>query len=806
MFRNYLKTALRNLWRFKGYTTINILGMAIGMACVILIMLYVQSETNYDNFHPNIDQLYRVNVQITNPQTGDINQRAIGPYRLADEMEADFSDFEFIARLAPQGQEEIEYENQTFQEESLAFADPEILQMLHFPLIKGNAETALDDPFSVVMTVSMAKKFFGDEDPMGKVVQIRGRDFSVSGIMEEIPDNTQFGYDIFVSMNCADQVFSRIVLENWGEGYCTTLAMVKNGHKASEYTDRLARFTAEKLPEWSAASPIFVLQPLSKVYLHSQDISSFESGGDITYVYAFSFIAVFILIIACINFMNLATARSSLRAKEVGVRKVFGANRPQLIRQFLSESIILAVISLGLALVIAKLAMPSFQQLSGKDTLDLSLLSLPMILSLVGITAFVGIIAGSYPALILSKFKPVTVFSGNAGQGMKGGGLRKVLVSFQFATSIFLMIVTGIVYQQLQYSKSIKLGFDKEHVLIINGTSIGMREQYAQLRSELMKNPQVVNAGASSRVPPGRLSSNLTARPEGVPEDQQRGMQTVWADFDFIETLGLEMAAGRSFSRDFPTDAREGFIINEAAVKDLGWTNEEAINKTFGSSEINDWNSGQWVNRDGKVIGVLKNFHFESLKNRIVPTVYFVAPYMAWNYVIRIRSEDVSGTIAHIEKTWKTFESDSEFEYTFMDENFARLYENEERQGTIFAIFAILAIFIACLGLVGLTSFTAERKKKEIGIRKVLGASSFNLIVLLSREFTILVLISFVIAAPISWYVMQGWLQEFAYRSPIGAMLFVIAGASAVFIAWITAGFQTARAAYTNPVQALRDE
>ncbi|MCB0835980.1 MAG: ABC transporter permease [Bacteroidetes bacterium] len=806
MLQNYIKTAFRNLWRYKGYTAINILGMAIGMACVILIMLYVQSETNFDTFHPNESQLYRVNIQITNPQTGDKNQRAIGPYRLADELAADFSDFKYVARLAPQGNTQVEYQNQQFQEENFAFADPEFLQMLHFPLIKGNKETALDDPFSVVLTASSAQKYFGDEDPIGKILRIRDRDFAVSGVLEEIPENTQFGYDMLASMNCADQVFSRIVLENWGEGYCTTLVMLDEGKTAELYTERLARFTAEKLPEWSAASPIFVLQPLSKVYLHSQDISSFESGGDITYVYAFSFIAIFILIIACINFMNLATARSSLRAREVGVRKVFGANRSQLIRQFLSESILLAVISLVLAVIIAKLAMPTFQELAGKENLTLSFSNWSLLTSLLTITVFVGVIAGSYPALILSAFKPVTVFSGNTTRGLKGGGLRKVLVSFQFATSIFLIIVTGIVYKQLQYSKNIKLGFDKEHVLIISGTPMSLRENYDQFRTELMKNPQVVNAAASSRVPPGRLSSNLTARPEGVPEDQQRGMQTVWTDFDFIETLGLEIATGRSFSRDFPTDAREGFIINEAAVKDLGWTNEEAINKTFGSSEITDWNAGQWQLRDGRVIGVLKNFHFESLKNRIVPTVYFVAPYMAWNYVVRLRGERLQETIAHVEKTWNQFNPDAPFEYSFMDENFARLYQTEERQGTIFAIFAVLAIMIACLGLVGLTSFTAERKKKEIGIRKVLGASSLNLIVLLSREFTILVLIAFAIASPIAWYVMDGWLQEFAYRSPIGIMLFVLAGISAVVIAWIAAGFQTARAAATNPVNALRDE
>ncbi|MDX1410374.1 MAG: FtsX-like permease family protein, partial [Saprospiraceae bacterium] len=343
----------------------------------------------------------------------------------------------------------------------------------------------------------------------------------------------------------------------------------------------------------------------------------------------------------------------------------------------------------------------------------------------------------------------------------------------------FLLVVTGIVYKQLNYCRNVKLGYDKDHVLVL-GTPIDLRARYDEFRSELMSHPQVINAAGSSRVPPGSLSSSLRARPEGIPEDQQEGMQTVWTDYDFIETMGFNMVAGRSFSRDFPADATSGFILNEAAVEDIGWTNETALGKTFGSSEIVDWNAGQWVPRDGQVIGVLENFHFESLKNQIVPTVYFIAPYMAWNYVIRIRPERISETIAFVEETWKQFNPDLPFEYTFVDENFAQLYQNEERQGRIFAVFSLLAIFIACLGLIGLASFTAERKKKEVGIRKVLGASSFNLVMLLSKEFTWLVLIAFGVAAPLAWYIMQNWLQDFAYQTTIGIVIFLAAGGLAI--------------------------
>ena len=349
------------------------------------------------------------------------------------------------------------------------------------------------------------------------------------------------------------------------------------------------------------------------------------------------------------------------------------------------------------------------------------------------------------------------------------------------------------------------LGFNKEHIVLM-GTPTEMRGQYEQFEAELLKNPSIVAGGGSSRVPPGRLSSNLTARPEGVPEDQQKGMQTVWTDFGFIETMGFTMASGRSFSRDFPSDATTGFILNEAAVQDLGWTNENAIGKTFGSSEIQDWDSGQWVERDGQVIGVIKDFHFETLKRPIIPTVYFVAPYMAWNYAVRIRPDNIPNTISYIEEVYAQFNPEIPFEYTFVDENYAQLYIAEERQGKIFGIFSLLAILVACLGLAGLASFTAEQKKKEVGIRKILGASSANIMILLSREFSLLVIIAAIIASPIAWYLMNGWLQEFAYRIPIGVGIFLISASIAMLIAWVTVSLQTARAAFDNPINSLRHE
>ncbi len=806
MLQNYLKVALRNLWRYKGNTLINILGLSIGMACVILIMLYVGSELSYDRYHGKADQIYRLNIQSTNPQTGETNERWVGPYRMADELAVDFSDFANLVRIGIPGRELITYQEKQYTENRLSFVDPEIFQVFDFPLVHGDPREALEDPFSVVISESTAKKYFGDANPLGEVLNFRDQDFEVKGVMEDIPENSQFQFDIMASINCGPQIFSRIILENWGEGFGATFVELPEGTSPANYEDRLAAFVSTKLEAWSAFSPKISMQPLPELYLYSQDIGNFIPSGDITYVYAFSFIALFILIIACINFMNLATARSTLRAREVGLRKVVGARRGQLIWQFLSESILLSLLSLLLALFIANRLLPFFNQLAGKD-MELQIFSNPsLIVTLLAVALVVGILSGGYPALLLSGFKPVTVLSGKLASGIKGSTLRKVLVTFQFASSILLLIVTAVVNKQLDYCYNMDLGFDKEHLVLINGTPIDFRDQYDQFRSELLSNPNIVNGAASSRVPPGNLSSSLRARPEGVPEDEQRGMQTVWTDFDFIETMGFEMAAGRSFSREFPADAQTGFILNEAAVKEIGWTNEDAIDKTFGSSEIKDWNAGQWLQRDGKVIGVLKDFHFESLKQEIIPTVYFIAPYMAWNYVVRINGDDIPKTIGFIEEKWNQFNPEVPFQYAFVDENFGQLYAAEQRQSKIFTAFSVLAILIACLGLVGLSSFTAERKRKEVGIRKVLGASSLNLVVLLTKEFTLLVLIAFAVAAPVAWFIMNNWLQDFVYRVPLGIMVFLIAGGIALGIAWITVAYQTAKTAFSNPIKALRYE
>lgn len=690
MFSNYVKIALRSLVKHKEYSIINILGLAIGLACVILILLFVREEMSVDRFHANKDRIYRLSLAATYPHSGERQQRAIGPFRLAREMKPEFPDLDII-RFGPQNRVLVAYGEQRFYEEQLCFVDPDVFEVFSFRLLHGDPATVLDDPFSVVISEEVAQKYFGQENAIGKRLSFYDNDFLVTGVMADMPRNTQFQYNMFASMNCADQVFSRIVLENWGEGFVETFIMLPPGATAAEYKQRFAAFVDVKLENLRRFSPEIIMQPLERMYLYSRDLGSFMPAGDITYVYAFTAIAIFILIIACINFMNLATARSAGRAKEVGLRKVVGAQRRQLVWQFLSESVVLATLALFIALALVGAVLPFFNELAGKAlTIDV-LQDGPVLPALLAITFAVGVVAGSYPALFLSAFEPVKVLSGVFKKGIKGGGLRKALVTFQFAISIFLIAVTVVVYKQLEYARNVKLGYEREHLVVIPETPVAMRQHYDRFRAGLMAHPGVVNASASSRVPPGQLRSSFRVRPEGIPEEDRMSMQMVWVDFDFIETMGFELAAGRSFSREYATDATSAFVINEAAAQRIGWSNEEAVGKSFGSSEIKDWDSGQWEPREGRIIGVLKDFHFESLHQEIEPTVYFVSPYMAWNYVVRIRPENISETLAFIEDKWQAMNPTRPFEYNFVDETFDNLYRTEARQGAIFAVFAMLA-------------------------------------------------------------------------------------------------------------------
>ena len=805
MLRNYMIVAVRNLLRHKVYSAINIAGLAIGLACCILILLFVQDELSYDRYHEKAGRIYRFTVEWRNSRTGETAQAAKGPYRLAEVLRTDFPEVPHIIRFNRQ-RPLIGYGDKRFFEGRFFFVDPDVFEVFSFPLIQGDPRTALREPFTVVMTREMARKYFGDEDPMGKVLRYGdNRELKVTGILGEVPRHSHFQFDFLSSMKVANTLFNRIVLENWGENTVYTYLLLSPGVSPAGIERRFPDFIRKHAPQWAQGSRYF-LQPLTDIHLHSHTRGEIEPNGDIVYVYAFSAIAVFILLIACINFMNLSTARSASRAREVGMRKVVGANRSQLVQQFLGESVFLSFLALLLAVALVELSLPAFNGFVGK-ALDMNYSgNLTAIFGLVGIALFAGVIAGSYPAFFMSAFEPVDVLKGTIKGGPKGAGFRRVLVAFQFAISVFLIVVTGIIYGQLEHCRNIKLGYDKEHVVVISGIPVSLRQNYEAFKQELLQNLRVVSAAGTSRIPSGQLGSNISTRAEGFPEEESPSMQTVWVGYDFFETLGMSFAAGRGFSKGAPSDKKAAFVLNEAAVRALGWTPENAIGKRFGSQFIEDWQRGQWVWKDGRVIGVVKDVHFESLREKIVPVVFFIQPNMAGNFLIRVRPDEIPGTLHFLKQKWQEFNPNRPFEYSFLDERFDQLYRTEEKQGQVFGTFALLAIFVACLGLFGLASFATERRTKEIGIRKVLGASVSNIVFLMSKEFVLLVGVANLIAWPVAYYAMNKWLEDFAYRIELGPGVFVLGGILAMVIALATVSAQAIRAARANPVDALRYE
>jgi putative ABC transport system permease protein len=805
MLRHYTKIAMRNLSRHIGYSLINVFGLAIGMATCILILLFIQSELSYDQFHEKKDRIYRLGIEWRNGNAGEPLAMSKGPFRLADAVRTDFPELEHVVRLYPLDRTSFRLGDRQFSENRFFFVDPDFFEVFGFKLLSGDQSTALRDPYTMVISETTANRYFGDSNPVGKTLEWRDKQMTVTGVVEDPPENSHFHFDFLASLTVAQQEFEPPVLENWGEGTSFTYLVFPVGVNPTGVEAEFPGFVEKNVQEGASERLRLWLMPLTDIHLYAHTDWEIEQNGDMSYVYSFAIIAVFILLIACINFMNLATARAARRSKEVGLRKVVGAARVQLITQFLGEVIILAMAGLALAIIFVLAVLPVFNEFVERELSLNPMENGMLLLMLAGIVLFVGLAAGAYPAFFLSSLSPVKVLKGALAQG-GGAILRKSLVTFQFGVSILLLVVTLIVYNQLQYNRNIELGYDKEHVVVIPDVPRALRANYQQLSQELMDHPNILLAAAASRVPPGKLDSDIGTRPEGVPEEERRGMKTIWTDFDYMELLDLDMAAGRTFSRDYPTDATAGFVLNEAAVRSLGWTAEEAIGKGFGSREVTALSDGRWVPRDGQVIGVVKDFHFESLHEAISPNVYFVAPLMAWNYLIRISPERIPETLSAIESTWQKFSPDAPIDYRFLDESFDSLYRAEERQMTLFGIFSSLAIFIGCLGLTGLASYTAQQKTKEIGVRKVLGASESGIVMLLSGEFAKLVILANLLAWPVAYYFMQNWLQGFVYRVELSVFTFLVPGIAALLFAGITVGFQALRAARMNPVQALHYE
>ncbi|MGB8194457.1 MAG: FtsX-like permease family protein, partial [Chitinophagaceae bacterium] len=723
-------------------------------------------------------------------------------------LENDFKEIKKITRLLPNGRTPMRYEDKMFNEQNVFFADENLFDFFEVDVVKGNPKKALNDPFSVMLSETIAKKYFGSDEPLDKMVRIDNNILvKVTGVYKSFPTNAHVHPEIMVSFNTLKDsaVYGEENLRtNWGNNSFFTYLLMPNDFKPEKLVGQFPAFLDRHMPkegqskfkpsQWTSLG----LQKFTDIHLYSHTDYEAEENGDIKRVYVFSAIALFILLIACINYMNLSTARSALRAREIGVRKVVGAQRKEIIAQFLSESILVSFVALIIALALTWVSLPWLNKLSGQQ-LDVNILFKWQVFVPVILVPFVvGTLSGIYPALFMSSFRPVMVLKGLFRPGGGNISFRQVLVTLQFAISIILIISTAVVFQQLRFMQKKSLGFDREHVVTLPYNN-GLNERFDAFRNDLLANTNIKDAGRSSRIPTGRLldamGSQIDRGDSLAPTNAD--IKFVLADHDFVTTYGVKIVAGRNFSRDFSLDT-SSFLLNEAAASVLGMkSNEEVIGKNF-----------QYGGRRGKIIGVFNDFHFESMHQKILPLVLMV-PRVANGYgniSVKIAGNNLQAALGHIEKTWHKFLPETPYQYTFLDENFDRLYQSEQRQGTIFTVFACIAIFIACLGLFGLSAFAITQRIKEIGIRKVLGANVSTIVTLLSKDFMKLVVIASIIAFPIAWYAMRSWLEDFAYRINIPWWLFLMAGILAAFVALFTISFQAIKAALANPVKSLRTE
>jgi predicted permease len=786
MIKNYLKVALRSIRRHKGFSFINIAGLAIGLACCLLITIWVLDELSYDKFHENAANLYR--VEEDQHYSERIFYVYVTPYPLGPALKTEIADIIDATRVVWPGGVLFKYEDNTFFEDNGRAVDPSFLKMFTFPLVKGDKNTALDSPFSAVISEDLAEKYFGEDDPLGKVITLNNQyKFTVTGVLKNIPHNTYLQFDFLVPYEILKRT-GQTREEDFGSNSIYTFVQLADGTPAEQVNQQISGFIKTKLPE---SRTELRLMPFSKLHLH--EFFGYEKGaGAIQYVYIFSIIAFIVLLIACINFMNLSTARSANRAKEVGLRKVVGAIKGHLIRQFYGESVVYAFIALIFAAGIVTLLLPAFSNLSGKE-LSWGVAGIETILvGLLGITLFTGFVAGSYPAMFLSSFQPARVLKGSLFSGSGGSLFRRILVVVQFALSILLIIGTAVVYQQQGYIKSMRLGWDREHLVYIP-LRADTRKSYNVLKQELVRNPQVLNVTGTSQLPTHIGSNSAGAEWEGKDPEFSILIGFNSVDFDFTETLKIEMAEGRSFDKEHTSDLSRSWIVNEEVAKLM--SKDSVIGEGFNFQGI-----------DGTIVGVMKNFHYQTLKNKIEPIAFAVNQDYLNYMIIRIPPENIPSSLGIIEKTWKRVIPTYPFEYRFMDERFDMMYRTEQRIGTLLKYFAILAVFVACLGLFGLASFMAEKRTKEIGIRKVLGASVAQIARLMCREFFLLVIVANVIAWPTAYLVMRKWLQSYAYRTDLGFFVFIGAMLLALFVAILSVSYQAIRAARANPADSLRYE
>jgi len=809
MLSNYIKIAWRNLSKHKFYSFLNIFGLALGLASCLLITLYVVDELSYDKSFANSERIYRVNSDI---KFGGAEMKlAVSPDPLAFTMLKDYPQIEATARLRDDGSYLVRRTGATenLKEEQVVYADSTFFKVFSTPLVAGDIKKILSEPNTMVISERDGQKYFGKENPLGKTLLLDNEStYTITGIMENMPSHSHMsGLNMLLSMSTNPE--SR--QDNWGSHNFNTYLLLREGVNPDTFEKNLDIIIEKYVGKWvqgimgtslddlrkSGSYIKYSLMPLTDIHLRSDRKAEISSNSNIQYVYIFSVVAIFLLAIACVNFMNLATARSASRAKEVGVRKALGSERSSLISQFLTEAIMLSFASLILAIIMASITLPLFNNLANKQ-IEFPFQSGLFWIIAIGTGVIVGLLAGSYPAFFLSAFKPLKVLKSAVELEGKGSYLRNSLVVFQFMISVMLIIGTGVIYKQLNYIQTKKLGFNKEQVLLIKN-AYALDRQSRAFKQEISQLPNVESSTVSSYLPTPSARSDNSFFPEGqLQQDKGVSMQRWTVDYDYIKTLNLEVKNGRAFQESFPSDS-SGIIINETAAKILGF--KDPIGKKIFTLQ----DPGKPDQTVYTIVGVVKNFHFESLRKNIGALSMVLKPSYGL-VAIRLKGNDYAQTISQIQDLWKRMAPGQPFNYQFMDQDFDNEYRSEQRVGQIFITFAVISIIIGCLGLFGLSAYTAERRTKEIGVRKVLGASVSNIVGLLSKDFIKLVLLAILLGSPIAWYAMNSWLQDFAYHIDIAWWMFVVAGLLAIVIALLTVSFQSVKAALMNPVKSLKTE
>jgi putative ABC transport system permease protein len=787
MLKNLIKTAVRHIVKHFGYSVLNILGLTLGITSALFLIIYVSDEVSYDRYHEKADRIYRVSTTIKEPDdqfTWIFAQIPFGP-----QVVHDYPEVQSSVRFINMPRALYKFEDKEFNEENFYYVDSTLFDIFTYKVIKGEVKSALLAPKKIILTEKIANKYFGKSDPIGKTLTTGTDTYEVTGVIQDVPTNSHFRFDAVASRNNLPKQIG-----SWGLfGVFTYLLFPENFDVKAFETKMKGMYDAymKTIFEPLKITITYNLEPITRIHLYSKNAAEPEPTGSITYVYIFGIVAIFLVLIAAMNYMNLATARSTRRAREVGLRKVAGSRRGPLVLQFLSESMVFTLISLIISIVLILILLPKFNELAGKS-FNLHVIYSPVvILSLLAVVIIVGIFGGSYPAFFLSRFSPVTVLKGEITQGSAGSLFRKILVVIQFAVSVIMIICTLIVFRQLNYLKTMDQGFDQKNVigLQLNGPMIG---KYPVLKQVLSEN-QNIKYVTSTNTAVGEGSGKTIFQVETDQGMSNRGVNFAVVDHDFIETLGINIIKGRDFQQDMPSDTLTGVVVNETFVKRMSWAEPVGKKVTLGN----------FIN--GRVIGVMKDYHQTGMYNNIESLLLIYRP-LNNNIYIKLSGNETSQTLSFIESKWKEIFPDQPFVYTYLSERFNGQFKADEKRGLIFTIFTILAIFIACLGLFGLASYMVEQRTKEIGIRKVFGANENTILGLISKDFLILVAIGIVIAIPVAYYFMSNWLENYVYRTKIGVLLLIIAALLTILITFITISYKAYQAAIMNPASALKTE